>query len=89
MVQQFLRGSCASSPSTNARALRRGSTLRKRPPDPHHQVIKYPRPLARVYAVASGHQKIITSCHKPGSSDGGRPGSQHQHAEDHDLQPER
>src|SRR5204862_837712 len=31
------------------------------PPDPHHQLIKYPRPPARVYAVASGHQKIITS----------------------------
>ncbi len=36
------------------------------PPGPRHQVIRYPRPLARVYAVASGHQKIITSCHKPG-----------------------
>ena len=32
MVQQFLRGSPASSPRTNARALRRGSTLQKRPP---------------------------------------------------------
>jgi hypothetical protein len=29
MVQQFLRGSSANSPSTNARARRRGSTLRK------------------------------------------------------------
>ena len=32
MVHQFLRGSSASSPRTNARALRRGSTLQKRPP---------------------------------------------------------
>jgi hypothetical protein len=31
IVQQFLRGRSASSPSTNARACRRGSTLAKRP----------------------------------------------------------
>jgi len=34
--------------------------------DPDHQLIKYPQPAARVYAVANGHQKIITSRHKPG-----------------------
>jgi len=34
--------------------------------DPRHQLIEYPQPAARVYAVASGHQKIITSRHKPG-----------------------
>jgi hypothetical protein len=35
------------------------------PADPGHQLIEYPQPAARVYAVASGHQKIITSRHKP------------------------
>jgi hypothetical protein len=34
--------------------------------DPDHQLIEYPQPAARVYAVADGHQKIITSRHKPG-----------------------
>jgi hypothetical protein len=34
--------------------------------DPGHQLIEYPQPAARVYAVASAHQKIITSRHKPG-----------------------
>jgi hypothetical protein len=33
-------------------------------PDLDHQLIEYPQPAARVYAVASGHQQIITSRHK-------------------------
>jgi len=33
---------------------------------PGHQLIEYPRPAARVYAGASGQQKIIMSRHKPG-----------------------
>ena len=35
-------------------------------PDPGHQLIEYPRPADGVYAVASGHQTIITCQHKPG-----------------------
>jgi len=34
--------------------------------DPSQQLIEYPQPAAGVYAGASGHQKIITSRHKPG-----------------------
>ena len=34
--------------------------------DPGHQLIQDSQPPARVYAVASGHQKIITSRHKQG-----------------------
>ena len=33
---------------------------------PGHQLIECPQPAARVYAGASGHQKIIASRHKPG-----------------------
>ena len=35
-------------------------------PGPGHQLIEYPRPADGVYAVASGHQTIITCQHKPG-----------------------
>ena len=35
-------------------------------PRPEPSARQYPLPPARVYAVASGHQKIITSRHKPG-----------------------
>ena len=35
-------------------------------PDPQHQLIEQPQPAARVNAVAGGHSKIITCCHKPG-----------------------
>jgi hypothetical protein len=35
-------------------------------PDLGHQLIEYPRPADGVYAVASGHQTIITCQHKPG-----------------------
>jgi hypothetical protein len=41
MVQQFLRSNSASSPSTNARALRRDSTLGKRAAR-GHQIITSP-----------------------------------------------
>ena len=34
-------------------------------PGPGHQLVKYPQPPAKVYAGASGHQRIITSRHKP------------------------
>jgi hypothetical protein len=45
-------------PSTNARARRRGST-------------GHPQPPPWLYAMASGHRKIITSRHKPRLSSGG------------------
>jgi hypothetical protein len=35
-------------------------------PDPQHQLIEQPQPAGRVYAVASGHQKIVIGRHKPG-----------------------
>ncbi len=35
-------------------------------PDPEHQLIQHAQPAARVYAVASGHRKIIAFRHKPG-----------------------
>src|ERR1035441_6431917 len=34
--------------------------------DPDHQLIEQSQPAGRVYAVASGHRKIIMSCHEPG-----------------------
>ena len=34
--------------------------------DPEHQLIEHPQPPGKVYAVASGHRKIIMSLHKPG-----------------------
>jgi hypothetical protein len=66
IVQQFLRGKPASKPSTNPRARRRGSTLRKTRPDADHHLIKQPQPPARLYAVASGHRKIVVCCHETG-----------------------
>jgi hypothetical protein len=39
---------------------------REPPSDPAHQLIEVRQPAPRVYAVASGHRKIITSRHKPG-----------------------
>jgi hypothetical protein len=33
--------------------------------DPEHQLIEHPQPAGGVYAVASGHCKIIMSLHKP------------------------
>ena len=33
--------------------------------DPEHQLIECPEPAVRVYAVASGHRKIVMSPHKP------------------------
>jgi hypothetical protein len=34
-------------------------------PDPEHQLIEQPQPPGRVYAMASGHRKIIKSRHNP------------------------
>ena len=34
-------------------------------PDAGHQLIEQPRPPGRVYAMASGHRKIIKSRHNP------------------------
>jgi hypothetical protein len=35
-------------------------------PDADHHLIKQPQPPARLYAVASGHRKIVVCCHEPG-----------------------
>jgi hypothetical protein len=34
-------------------------------PDPQQQLVKHAQPPVRVYAVASGHRKIIIGLHKP------------------------
>ena len=36
------------------------------PAGPGHQLVEYPQPPARVYAGASGRQKVFTRRHKPG-----------------------
>jgi hypothetical protein len=75
-VRRGVPGVLGDRPAVHPRQLRQ-QPQRERPrppprlhpaetgPDPGHQLIKYPQPPARVYAGASGHQKIITSRHKP------------------------
>jgi len=66
MVQQFLRGSSASRPSTNARTRAPGLHPAEPAPDPGHQLVKDAQPAAGAYAGASGHQTVFTCRHKPG-----------------------
>jgi len=76
-VRSPVPGMLGDRPAVLARQLRQqaqherpGPAPRLRPAEPGtgpgHQLIEYPQPAARVYAGASGHQKIIASRHKPG-----------------------
>ena len=76
-VRSPVPGMLGDRPAVLARQLRQqaqherpGPAPRLHPAEPGtgpgHQLIEYPHPAARVYAGANGHQKIITSRHKPG-----------------------
>jgi hypothetical protein len=70
ILQQFLRGRSASSPSTNALARRRGSTrpnrAATRPSNPSRPTRQ--QAGSNPYAVASGHRRIFGCAHNTGSS---------------------
>jgi hypothetical protein len=70
IVQQFLRGRSVSSPSTNARAWRLGSTRGNRRANPAHHLLEQHLPPGRVNldAVACGHRPIFGCVHNTGSS---------------------
>ena len=75
-VRRGIAGVLGERPAVHPRQLRQ-QPQRERPrppprlrpaetgPGPDHQLIQYSQPPARVYAGASGHQKVITSRHKP------------------------
>ena len=68
-----VRGICPAAagprPDSMAAAMVRTAAPRLHPAEPGtgpgHQLIECPQPAARVYAGASGRQKIIASRHKP------------------------
>ena len=75
-VRRGIPGLLGDRPAVLARQLgQQAQHERPRPPprlhppetraDLDHQLIECPQPAARVYAVASGHRKIISSRHKP------------------------
>jgi hypothetical protein len=58
LAHKLIAATCAAQGIT-------GGQLTKTRPDPEHQLIQQPQSPGRVYAVASGHRKIVMSCREP------------------------